>query len=67
MNRRCYLCNSEIFECMGSVHAGSFIDFMSGSFDKIYELCPKCASKYASSNLLVCPQPSDYSNKCLKE
>ena len=49
MRRYCYLCDSEIFECMGSVHAGSFLAYIFSGEGKVYELCPKCASKAANS------------------
>ena len=62
--RNCYICNSIIRECMGSVHAGSFMArLLSGDLTvPIYELCPKCASFYA--NIVTdggCyPQPGGY-------
>lgn len=43
--RNCIDCGAEIFECMGSVIAGSFLDFINGKTDKIDELCPKCATR----------------------
>jgi hypothetical protein len=42
---------------MGSVHAGSFAAFLKGETDKVYELCPKCATYHANINPPVYPQP----------
>lgn len=57
MRRFCYICQSKIFECMGSVHAGSFLAAMRGKTDKVYELCPKCATYYANIKPPEYPQP----------
>lgn len=42
---------------MGSVHAGSFLTAMEGKTNEVYELCPKCASRYANTDPPVYPQP----------
>ncbi len=49
--RYCWKCDTEIFECMGSVHAGSFLKAMMSENhdDEIFELCPKCASFFANT------------------
>lgn len=57
MKRYCHICKAEIFECMGSVHAGSFAAAMRGETDKVYELCPKCASRCANADPPIYPQP----------
>jgi len=57
MKRSCHICQTEIFECMGSVHAGSFVAAMRGETDKVDELCPKCATYYANIEPPEYPQP----------
>lgn len=58
--RACYLCGKEISECMGSVHAGSFLDYIAGVSLKLFELCGKCSTKAVNSNPPHYPQPSNY-------
>ncbi len=59
MKRYCFLCGREIFECMGSVHAGTFLSALSGKipFSEVKEFCPKCASFYANKEPFRFPQP----------
>jgi len=46
MRRFCYQCKTEIFECMGSVHAGDFVKASLGeiSISSVRELCMGCAT-----------------------
>jgi hypothetical protein len=48
--RKCFICGKEIFECMGSVHSGTFLLALKGNipFSQIKEFCPKCASYYTN-------------------
>lgn len=59
--RRCYLCGEIVRECMGSVHAGSFLAWMLDPTLPVYELYPHCASFFANT-LVECdavyPQPN---------
>lgn len=60
MKRFCFLCNNEIYECMGSVHAGTFLLALSNKipFCDVKEFCPKCASYYANKEPFQFPQPN---------
>lgn len=46
MRRFCYQCKTEIFECMGSVHAGDFVRASAGEIpvSSVRELCIACAT-----------------------
>lgn len=41
MERRCYLCNSELTACFGYVIAGDFMDYMAWRRQEVRELCGK--------------------------
>jgi hypothetical protein len=43
---------------MGSVHAGSFLAAIKGETNKVYELCPKCATYHANIKPSIYPQPN---------
>lgn len=45
--RYCFECGEEIFECMGSVHAGDFMRAMDDPSLRIQirELCPLCSTE----------------------
>lgn len=49
--RHCWQCRAEILECMGSVHAGSFLRAMLSQDPNavVYELCPRCATRLANT------------------
>lgn len=57
--RVCYRCREIVRECMGSVHAGSFLAWMLDPARPVYELCPRCASFFANTvdGDAIYPQP----------
>lgn len=61
----CYICGDFIQECMGSIHAGSFVAAIKANDEKqpappIRELCPYCATYYANTTPDINPYPDPY-------
>lgn len=61
--RMCYICGALIHECMGSVHAGSFVKAVKAVEEgrtppPVDELCPYCATYYANTTPEINPYPS---------
>ena len=46
--RNCFECGAPLCECMGSIVAGDFLDFLEGKmlFSQVRERCSKCVLRY---------------------
>ena len=46
--RNCFECGAPLYECMGSIVAGDFLDFLEGKilFSQVRERCGHCVLRY---------------------